>query len=109
MKPQVVVQRTTNETVLEENYRRIPTVLGHQLVDFLRAATVSMALVEVATLLLMVMLVVEAATAGAPHTGLAGGPVAEAIAEAEATQIVTSLVLHAAAMTPAAEFKKYDP
>jgi hypothetical protein len=79
------------------------------LVDFLRAATVPTVLVEVATLLLIMTLAVEAATAGAPHTGLAGGPVAEAIAEAEATQTVTSPVLHAASMTPAAELKKYNP
>jgi hypothetical protein len=51
----------------------------------------------------MVMLVVEAATAGAPHTGLAGEPVAEAIAEAEATQTATSPVSHMVAMMPAAE------
>jgi hypothetical protein len=38
-----------------------------------------------ATLLLMVTVVAEAVAAGAPHTGLAGEPVAEAIAEAEAT------------------------
>jgi hypothetical protein len=108
MKPQVAVQRTTDATVLEENYRRTPTVLGHQLVDLLKAATVPVAEVVVAALLLMVMLAAEAAAAGAPHTGLAGEPVAEAIAEAEATQIATSLVPHAAATTPAAELKKYD-
>jgi hypothetical protein len=45
-------------TVLDENYRRTPTVLGHQLVDLLRAATV-----------LMAMYVAEAATARAPHIG----------------------------------------
>jgi hypothetical protein len=39
----------------------------------------------VAALLIMVMLVAEAAAVGAPHTGLAGEPVVEAIAEAEAT------------------------
>jgi hypothetical protein len=33
--------------------------------------------------------------AGAPHTGLAGEPVAEAIVEVKATQTATSLVLHA--------------
>jgi hypothetical protein len=38
----------------------------------------------VAVLLVMVMLVVEAAAAGAPHTELEGEPLAEAIAEAEA-------------------------
>jgi hypothetical protein len=52
-------------------------------VDLLRAATVPAALVVVAALLLMVMLAVEAAAAGAPHTGLAGEPAEEAIAEAE--------------------------
>jgi hypothetical protein len=85
MKPQVVVQRITDATALEENYHRTPTVLGHQLVDLLRAATVPAALLVVAALLLMVMLAAEAATAGAPHTGLAGEPVAEEITEVEAT------------------------
>jgi hypothetical protein len=93
MKAQVAVQRTTDAAVLEENYRRTPTVLGHQLVDLLRAATVPAAPVVVAALLLMVMLAAEAAAAGAPHTGLAGEPVAEAIAEAT---------------TPTTELKKYD-
>jgi hypothetical protein len=51
----------------------------------------------------MVMLAAEAAAAGAPHTGLAGEPVAEATAEAEATQTTTSLVPHVAATTLAAE------
>jgi hypothetical protein len=36
----------------------------------------------VAALLILVMLAAEAAAEGAPHTGLAGEPVAEAIAEA---------------------------
>jgi hypothetical protein len=108
MKPQVVVQRTTDATVLEENYRKTPTVLGHQPVDLLRAATVLAALVVVAALLLMVMLEVEAAAAGAPHTGLAGELAAEAIAEVEATQTATSPAPHAAATMPAAESKKFD-
>jgi hypothetical protein len=50
----------------------------------------------------------EAAAAGAPHTGLKGEPVAEATAEAEATQTATSPVSHAAATMPAAESKKFD-
>jgi hypothetical protein len=108
MKPQVAVQRTTDAAILKENYRRTPTVLGHQLVDLLRAATVPVALVVVAVLLLMAMLAAEAVAAGAPHTGLAGEPVAEAIAEVEDTQTATSLVPHAAATMPAAELKKYD-
>jgi hypothetical protein len=64
--------------------------------------------VLVAALLIMVMLVAEAAAAGAPHTGLAGESVAEAIAGAEATQTTTSPVPHAAATMPATELKKYD-
>jgi hypothetical protein len=108
MKPQVLVQRTTDATVLEENYRRTPTALGHQLVDLLRAAIVPTALAVVAPWRLMVMLAGEVAVVGAPHTGLAGEPVAEAIAEAEATQTATSLVSHATATMPTAESKKFD-
>jgi hypothetical protein len=108
MKPQVAAQQTTDTTILKENYRRTPTALGHQLVDLLRAATVSVALVVVAARRLMVMLAAEAAAAGAPHTGLAGEPGAEAIAEAESTQTATSPVSHTAATMPAAESKKFD-
>jgi hypothetical protein len=56
----------------------------------------------------MVMTAGEASAAGAPRTGLAGEPVAEAIAEAEATQTATSLVSHAVATMLAAESKKFD-
>jgi hypothetical protein len=77
-------------------------------VDLLTAVTVSAVLVVVAALLLMAMLAAEAATAGASLTGMAGEPVAEAIAEAEATQTATSWVPHAVATTPVAELKKYD-
>jgi hypothetical protein len=108
MKPQVAVQRTTDATVHEDNYHRTPTILGHQLVDLLRAAIVPAALLVVAALLLMVMLAAEATAVGAPHTGVAGEPVAEAIAVAEATQTATSLVPHAVATTSTTELKKYD-
>jgi hypothetical protein len=57
---------------------------------------------------LTVTLAAEAAAAGAPHTGLEGEPVAEAITEAEATQTAMSPVSHAAATTPAAELRKFD-
>jgi hypothetical protein len=53
----------------------------------------------------MVTLVMEAAAAGAPHTELEGEPVAEVIAEAEATQTAKSPVPHAAATMPTAELK----
>jgi hypothetical protein len=94
--------------VLEENYRRTPTVLGHQPVDLLRVATAPAAPVVTAMSFLLVMLVAEVVAAGAPHTGLAGEPVAEATAEAEATRTATSLVSHAAATTPAKKLKKFD-
>jgi hypothetical protein len=108
MKPQVAVQQTTDATVLEENYRRTPTVLGHRLVGLLRMATALAAPAAAAALLLMVTLVAEAAVAGAPCMGLAGEPVAEVTAEAEATQTGTSLVPHATATMLAAELKKFD-
>jgi hypothetical protein len=108
MKPQVAVQLTTDATVLEENYHRTPTALGHQLVDLLRAVTAPVVLAVVALWWLMAMLAAEAAAAGAPHTGLEGEPVAEAIAEAKAMQTTTSPVSHAVATMPAAELKKFD-
>jgi hypothetical protein len=95
-------------TILEENYLRTPTVLGHRPVGLLRAVTVSVAPVVAAVLLIMVMLVAEVVAVGAPPTGLAGEPVVEAIAEAEATQTATSPVPHAVATMPATELKKYD-
>jgi hypothetical protein len=67
------------------NQPQNPNCKGHQLEDLLRAATVPVAPTVVAALLVMVMLVVEAAVVGVPHTELEGEPVAEAIAEAEAT------------------------
>jgi hypothetical protein len=93
-------------TVVEENCLKTPTVLGHQLEDLLRAVTVPATPVVVAALLVMVMLVAEAVAAGAPHMGLAGEPVAEVIAKAEATQTATSLVPHMAATMLVAELKK---
>jgi hypothetical protein len=56
---------------------------------------------------LTVILAVVAATAGAPTTGLAGEPGAEAIAEAEATRTATPPALHVAASTPAKKSKNY--
>jgi hypothetical protein len=70
MKPQVAFQLRTDATVLEENYHRTPTALGHRLVDLLKVATALATLVVVAARRLMVMLAAEAVVAGAPHTGL---------------------------------------
>jgi hypothetical protein len=91
--------------VLEESYRRTLTVPGHQPVDLLRVATAS---AVTAMSFLIVMLVVEAAAAGPPHTGLAGEPVAEATAEAEAMRTTTSLVSHVVATMPAKKLKKFN-
>jgi hypothetical protein len=85
MKPQAAARPTTGVTILEESYRRTPTALGHLLEDLLRAATVLVALAEVVLWWLVVTPAAEVATEGAPHTGLEGESVAEAIAEAEAT------------------------
>jgi hypothetical protein len=108
MKPQVAFQLTTDATVLKENYHKTPTALGHQLVDPLRAVTAPVVLAAVAPWWLMATPAVEAAAAGARHTGLEGERVAEAIAEAEATQTAMSPVSHAAAMMPTTELKKFD-
>jgi hypothetical protein len=62
-------------------------------VDLRSAAIAPATLVVVAARRLMVMLAAEAAAAGAPHMGLEGELVAEAIAEAEAMQTATSLRL----------------
>jgi hypothetical protein len=108
MKPQAAVQQTTDATVLEESYRRTPTALGHLLEYLLKAVTALVALAAVALWWLTATPTAEAAAAGAPHTGLEGEPVAEEIAEAEATQTATSPVSHSAATMPAAESKKFD-
>jgi hypothetical protein len=100
-KLQVAVQLTTDTTVLERNYWLTPTVLGHRPVDPLRVATAPAPPAVIAMSFLIAILVVEAVAAGAPHTGLAGEPVAEAIAAAEATRTATSPESHVAARMPA--------
>jgi hypothetical protein len=80
MKPQVAVQLTTDAIVLEVTYHRTPTALGHQLVDLLSTETAPAALAAIAPWWLMVMLAAEAVAVGAPHTGLEGELVVEAIA-----------------------------
>jgi hypothetical protein len=81
-KTQVVVELTTVATVPEGSYRLTPTVPGHRPTDLLMVATAPTATVRSS---LIVILAAEAATAGAPTTGLAGEPGAEATAVAEAT------------------------
>jgi hypothetical protein len=99
---------TTVATILEESYRLTPTVLGHRPVDLLMVATVLVAPTVTAISSLTVILVVEAATAGAPRTGLAGELGAEATAAARATRKATPPVHHAAALMPAKKSKNYD-
>jgi hypothetical protein len=77
-------------------------------VDLLRVATAPAAPAVIATSFLIAILAAEAVAAGASHTGLAGGPVAEATAAAEATRTATPQVSHAAATMPAKKLKNYD-
>jgi hypothetical protein len=70
-KPQVVVW-TSVATVLEGSYRLTPTVPGHRPVDPLMAATTPVAPAPTVRSSLTAILAAEAATAGAPTTGLAG-------------------------------------
>jgi hypothetical protein len=74
--------------------------------DLLTAATTLVVLAEVVLWWLVATPAVEAATAGAPHTGLEEEPVAEVITEAEATQTATSPVSHAAATMRVTELRK---
>jgi hypothetical protein len=108
MKPQAAARPTTVATVLKESYHRTPTTLGHLLEDLLRAVTTLVGLAIVVLWWLTATLAAEAAAAGAPHTGLEGEPVAEGIAEAEATQTATSPVSHTAVTMPVAESRKFD-
>jgi hypothetical protein len=101
MKPQVAV-RTSIATVLEGSYQVTPTVLGQQLVDPLRVATV---LVVTGRSSLTAILAVEATTAGAPTMGLTGELGAMATTAAEAMRTATSPTPHVAASTPARKSK----
>jgi hypothetical protein len=56
---------------------------------------------------LTMILAAEAATAGAPTTGLAGELGAEATVAAEATRTATPPALHVAASTPVKKSKNY--
>jgi hypothetical protein len=105
-KPQVAVELTTVATVPEGSYRLTPTVPGHRPVDLLMVATAPVVPTATVRLSLIVILVAEAVTAGAPSTGLAGEPGAEATAAAEATRTAMPLALHVAASTPAKKIEE---
>jgi hypothetical protein len=102
------VQLTTDATVLEQSYRLTPTVLGQRPVDPLRVAIALEPQAVIARSSLIATLAAEAVAAGAPTTELEGGPVAEAIAAAEATRTATSPEPHMAASMPARKLKNYD-
>jgi hypothetical protein len=99
MKPQVAVELTTVATVPEGSYRLTPTVPGHWLVDLLTVATALAVPAATVKSSLIMTLAAEAATAGAPITGLAGEPGADATAAAEAMRTATPPALHVAAST----------
>jgi anti-sigma factor RsiW len=90
--------------VLERSYLLTPIVLGQQLVDPLRVATV---LVVTGRSSLTAILAVEAVTAGALTMGLIGELAAVATAAAEATRTVMSSAPHVVASTPARKSKNY--
>jgi hypothetical protein len=104
MKPQVAVQ-TSVVTVLEPSCRPIPTVLVQRPADPLKVATALQLLVAIMRSSLIATLVAEAATAEAPTMGLTGGPVAEAIAAADAKRIAMSPEPRRAASMPARRLK----
>jgi hypothetical protein len=106
-KPQVVVW-TSVATVLEGSYRLTPTVPGHRPVDPLMAATTPAAPAPTVRSSLTAILAAEVATAGAPTTGLAGEPGAEATTAGEARRIAMPPALHAAALMPTRKSKNYD-
>jgi hypothetical protein len=103
-KPQVAVQ-TSVVTVLEPCCRPIPTVLMQRPADPLKVATALQLLVAIVRSFLIATLAAEAATAEAPTMGLTEGPVAEAIATADATRIAMSPEPHTAASMPARRLK----
>jgi hypothetical protein len=84
MKPQVAAQ-TLGVTVLEPSCRPSPTILVQQPADPLKLATALQLLAAIVRSSATATLAAEAATAETPTMGPTGGPVAEAIAAAEAT------------------------
>jgi hypothetical protein len=77
-------------------------------VDPLMVATAPAAPAATVRSSLTVILVAAAVTTGAPTTGLAGEPGAEAIAAAEATRTATPPAPHVVVSTPAKKSKNYD-
>jgi hypothetical protein len=85
-----------------------PTVLDHRPADLLMVATAPAAPAAIVILSLIVILVAEAATAGAPTMLLAGELGAEATTVVEATRTAMPPALHVAVSTPAKKSKSYD-
>jgi hypothetical protein len=99
MKLQVAV-RTSAVTVLEPSCRLIPTVLVQTPVDPHKSATAPQLLPAIVRSSPTATLAPEAAMAEAPTTAPTRGPVAEAIAVAEATRTATPPEPHRAATMP---------
>jgi hypothetical protein len=85
-----------------------PTVLEQRPANPLKVETALAPQAVIARSSLIATLAAEAAAAGAPTTGLEGGPVVEAIVAAEATRTATSPEPHMAASMPARKSKNCD-
>jgi hypothetical protein len=103
-KPQVAA-RTSVVTVLEPSCRPIPTVLVQRPADPIKAATALQLLAAIVRSFLIATLTAEAATAEAPTMGPTEGPMAEAIAAADAMRIATPPEPPRAASMPARRLK----
>jgi hypothetical protein len=100
-----VAARTPAVTVLELSCRLSPTVLVQTPADPHKLATAPQLLSVVVRSSPIVTLAAEAATAEAPTMVPTRGPVAEAIAAAEATRTATPPEPHRTATTPARRSK----
>jgi hypothetical protein len=100
-----VTARTSTVTVLEPSCRLSPTVLVQMLADPHKLAITLQLLPAIVKSSPTATLAAEAATAEAPNMAPTGGPVAEAIAAAEATRTATPPEPHRAATTPARRLK----
>jgi hypothetical protein len=103
-----VAARTSVVIVLEPSCRPIPIVPEQRPANPLKVATALQLLAAIVRSSLIATLAAEPATAEAPTMGLTEGPVAEAIAVAEAKRTTTSPEPHRAALMPARRLKNYD-
>jgi hypothetical protein len=100
--------QTSDVTVLERSYQLTPIALGQRPADPLKVATATAPQAVIARSSLTATLAAEVVAAEAPTMGLTGGPVAEAIAAAEATRTATSSEPHMAASTLVKKLRNCD-